>query len=140
MGASVSHYKYLGGPLSSCPHSNVMADTVKTQLNYFVAPVDGSKPYRTVYTNNPDTNYTHEPHEVEIENVRGKEDSVTLDTAGFQFLKAPSKHTAFSSDADIEAEYYPESIELLKKVTGASRVVLFDHSEINNNSMLLERP
>jgi len=105
-----------------------MANTIKTQLNYFVAPADGSKAYHSVYTDPPDKNYTHEPYEVEIENVRGKEDSVSLDTTGFQFFKAPAKHTAFSSDAEIEAEYYPESIELLKKLTGASRVVLFDHT------------
>jgi hypothetical protein len=37
-------------------------------------------------------------------------------------------HKAFTNDADIEKEYYPESIELIKRVTGASRVVLFDHS------------
>ncbi len=109
---------------------NAMADTVKTPLNYVVEPADGSKACHSVYTDPPDQNYTHESYEVEIENVRGKEDSVSLDTTGFQFFKAPAKHTAFSSDAEIEAEYYPESIELLKRLTGASRVVLFDHSEI----------
>ncbi|TFK37367.1 hypothetical protein BDQ12DRAFT_157158 [Crucibulum laeve] len=63
-----------------------------------------------------------------IENVRGKEESVTLDTAGFQFFKSPAKHTSFTDDAEIEREYYPESIELIKKLTGATRVVLFDHT------------
>ena len=64
-----------------------------------------------------------------IENVRGKEDQYTLDTAGFQFYKSPAKHTSFSNDQEIQDEYYPESIELLKKLTGASRVVIFDHSK-----------
>lgn len=112
-----------------------MANSVKTPLVYFVAPADGSKPYQYI---NADTstgqrvrNFTQEPQEIDIENVRGKEDSLTLDTAGFQYFKAPAKHTSFTSDAEIEAEYYPESIELLKKLTGASRVVLFDHSEKN---------
>ena len=111
-----------------------MANTVKAPLVYFVAPADGSKPYQYI---NADTstgqrvrNFTQEPQQIEIENVRGKEDTLTLDTAGFQYFNAPAKYTSFSSDAEIEAEYYPESIELLKKLTGASRVVLFDHSEI----------
>ena len=109
-----------------------MADVVKAKLNYFVPPADGSKPFNTVNvdpkTGEREKNYTLEKYDVEVENVRGKEDSLTLDNAGFQFLKAPAKHTSFTSDAEIEAEYYPESIDLLKRVTGASRVVLFDHS------------
>jgi len=109
-----------------------MADTVKTDLRYFVPPADGSKPYQYI---NADPklgervrNFTHEPYGVEIENVRGKEDSYSLDTAGFLFAKDEAKHKAFTSDEEIEAEYYPESIELIKKLTGASRVVLFDHT------------
>lgn len=74
-------------------------------------------------------NYTQAPYQMDIENLGGKEDSVTLDTVGFQFIKAPAKHTTFASDAEIQAEYYPESVDLLKKLTGASKVVLFDHSQ-----------
>ena len=36
---------------------------------------------------------------------------------------------AFEDDAALEKEYYPESIALIKELTGASRVVVFDHSE-----------
>ena len=109
-----------------------MTDKVQATLTYFVPPADGSRPYQYMDAD-PKTgehvrNFTREPVQVEVENVRGKEDSVTLDTAGFQFFKIPSKHTSFASDAEIQAEYYPESIELIKKLTGASRVVLFDHS------------
>ncbi|EEB92672.1 hypothetical protein MPER_08785, partial [Moniliophthora perniciosa FA553] len=39
-----------------------------------------------------------------------------------------SIHKAFNDEAEIEKEYYPESIELIKKITGASKVVLFDHT------------
>jgi len=109
-----------------------MASTVDTTLVYFVPPADGSKAYIHINmdssTGERKKNYTQEPYKVTIENLRGKEDSVTLDTAGFQFFKAPAKHTSFASDAEIEAEYYPESVELLKQLTGASRVVLFDHT------------
>ncbi len=112
-----------------------MANTVKATLTYFVPPADGSRPYQYMnadpVTGEHERNFTREPFEVEVENVRGKEDSVTLDAAGFQFFKIPAKHISFTSNAEIEAEYYPESIELIKRLTGASRVVLFDHSEIN---------
>ncbi|TFK23985.1 hypothetical protein FA15DRAFT_680897 [Coprinopsis marcescibilis] len=65
---------------------------------------------------------------VEVENLRGKEDSVDLDTAGFRFIHQPAKHTSFKSDEEIKAEYHPESIKIIKQATGASRVVTFDHT------------
>ncbi|KAG6882026.1 hypothetical protein C0992_012934, partial [Termitomyces sp. T32_za158] len=40
----------------------------------------------------------------------------------------PAKHKTFLDDAEIQREYYPESIRLLKSVTGASQVVIFDHT------------
>ncbi|KAI5114891.1 hypothetical protein M0805_005001, partial [Coniferiporia weirii] len=109
-----------------------MADTVKTDLVYSLPPADGSKPYQTV-NSDPKTgqrqrNYDLKKFETEVENIRGREDSYTLDTAGFQFARNEAKHRSFANDEEVEREYYPESIELLKKLTGASRVVLFDHT------------
>lgn len=102
-------------------------------LSYAVPPDNGVRAYQYTYVDPISGvrkhNVAREDRKVVIENVRGKEDQYTLDNAGFQFLKAPAKHTAFTNDDDIEREYYPESIELIKKVTGASRVVIFDHSE-----------
>jgi len=102
-------------------------------LTYSVQPTDGTRPYtKTIVdpeTGLRPTNVTHENKTVVIENLRGNEDSVTLDTAGFQYYKHASKHTSFTDDAEVEKEYYPESIELIKSLTGASRVVLFDHSK-----------
>lgn len=65
-----------------------------------------------------------------MENVRGKEDTVTLDTAGFQFYNCPARHQSFANDEEIRREYYRESEQLLKEVTGASKVTIFDHSEL----------
>ncbi|TFY58002.1 hypothetical protein EVJ58_g6680 [Rhodofomes roseus] len=105
--------------------------SVTADVFYFSPPEDGSKPYTDI---NADplvgkrrNNWNPELHSVEVENLRGKEDSVTLDTAGFQFGREAAAHKTFTSDAAIEAEYYPESIELVKKITGASRAVVFDH-------------
>ncbi|KAK1226891.1 hypothetical protein PQX77_010107 [Marasmius sp. AFHP31] len=106
-------------------------DTVPAKLHYFVPPADGSKPY--TYTHEPPegvprVNYTTREHVLQIENVRGKEDAVGLDKTGFYFGKHPASHTSFKNDAEIEKEYYPESIELIKQLTGATKVVLFDHT------------
>ena len=102
-------------------------------LTYSVQPTDGTRPYTKINADAETgvrlTNLTRENKSVVIENLRGNEDSVTLDTAGFQYYKHASKYTSFTDDAEVEKEYYPESIELIKSLTGASRVVLFDHSE-----------
>ncbi|TFK32511.1 hypothetical protein BDQ12DRAFT_692393 [Crucibulum laeve] len=106
--------------------------TTPANINYFIPPPDGVRAYRRINVDpekgEKEQNYDTIPKNVVIENVRGKEESVTLDTAGFQFFNSPAKHTSFTDDAEIEKEYYPESIELIKKLTGATRVVLFDHT------------
>ncbi|TFK84967.1 hypothetical protein K466DRAFT_654481 [Polyporus arcularius HHB13444] len=107
-------------------------DTVTATLHYFTPPEDGTKPY--IYINaDPSSgkrqrNWTTVPHEVQIENIRGREDTVSLDTTGFQYFRRPAKHTTFENDEVIEKEYYAESIELVKELTGASRAVVFDHT------------
>jgi len=106
--------------------------TVFAELLYFSPPPDGSRPFTSINadakTGLRTKNWVPEAHTIEIENVRGKEGNYTLNTAGFQFHTKPSKHASFVDDEAIRGEYYPESIELIKEVTGASKVVLFDHS------------
>lgn len=101
-------------------------------LLYFVPPASGERAYQHINTDSTTgerkRNFTREEKTVVIENVRGKEANYSLDTTGYQFYKHKSQFNAFTNDAAIRAEYYAESIELLKKLTGASRVELFDHS------------
>jgi len=108
------------------------------RLSYFVEPKSGERAFQHVNANpatgERERNFTRADHDVFVKNLRGEEDSVTLDNAGFQFHRHSAKHTSFSNDAEIEKEYYPETIELLKKLTGASRVVIFDHSMIISSS------
>lgn len=106
---------------------------VPTTLAYFSPPADGSTPYTHINAD-PATgvrkqNWVRELHDnVPVENIRGKEHTFSLDKTGFQYGRAAQKYTAFTDDAEIEREYYPESIELVKKLTGASKIVPFDHS------------
>jgi len=104
---------------------------VDTTLKYFTPPADGSRAWTFVNpdptTGKRDANWEHSEHVVKVENLRGRTDT-TLDNNGFQFFHHPAKHTSFANDEEIEREYYPESIELIKQLTGASRVVLFDHT------------
>ena len=115
-----------------CCFTMTISNTVTAELKYFAPPSDGSKPWVNINgdtgTGERSRNFEQVPHHLEIENIRGNEDSVSLDTTGFTYYRRPQKYTSFSDDAEIEREYYPESIELVKQLTGASRVVPFDHS------------
>ncbi|KAG1883577.1 hypothetical protein F4604DRAFT_1575657 [Suillus subluteus] len=108
------------------------SDTIGT-LNYLIAPLDGSQPYNRMYadtsaTAKPAHNWTQEPHDMQVEDVRGKEELYKLDSAGFQYGREAAKHASFLNDDEIQREYYPESIDLIKRVTGATNVVIFDHT------------
>jgi hypothetical protein len=111
-------------------------DTTST-LKYFLAPLDGSRLYSNInadsVTGERGRNWTEDPHDVRIEDVRGKEALYKLDSAGFQFGREAAKHTSFLDNDEIQNEYYPESIDLIKKVTGASSAVIFDHSTLTTN-------
>lgn len=101
---------------------------VQTILNYWDDPGDGSKPTPIIIGKGRITNERpHLPHEVVVSDVSGAEDHYTLDGNGFQYCRSPCKETEFIDDGKIETEYYPECEQLLKEVTGASRVHIFNH-------------
>ena len=117
---------------------NSASNTTTATLQYSLPPAKGERA-RYEITTSPDPvtgeyhkkNYGLLERTVIIEDLRGKEDSVSLDTTGFQYFKHASKLTAasFDDEAIIKTEYYLESVEIIKKLTGASRVEIFDHSK-----------
>jgi len=112
-------------------------NTVAARITYVLPPPDGVRPYQLVDPKSgvKEENVVLTAHDVLIENIRGKEHLYTLDNAGFQFYKRPTKHT-FSGDKEIE-EYYRESTETIKELTGASRVLLYDPREFVQTSLAL---
>ncbi|KAB5591607.1 hypothetical protein CTheo_4955 [Ceratobasidium theobromae] len=103
---------------------------VDTRINYFTAPADGSKPYQWIdEVDAPRRNWTAVEFDVQVENVRGRESDFTLDKAGFEFHNVPTQGTTnFEDDNSIRTVYYQDSIQKIKNLTGASRVVIFDHT------------
>lgn len=74
---------------------------------------------------------------VRIHDARCLEVSSTLEVNGFQLLNFPTRITDFYDERDIADNYYREAIELLKEVTGATEVFVFDHtyrSEVRANA------
>ncbi|KAI1211107.1 uncharacterized protein F4807DRAFT_50345 [Annulohypoxylon truncatum] len=111
-------------------HSKKRHD-VPTSINYYKDPGDGSLPMPIVIAENTVKNERpHIPQQVTIHDVTGEEEKYALDSHGFQFLRHESKLESledFQDEELVKSEYYPESIQLLKDITGASRIFIFDH-------------
>ena len=105
---------------------------VPTTLNYY-KPIGTEAPFQYVY-DPPEGSEKHnlgaDPHPTTVLDARGKVEQygLSLDTSGFQWVEYPSVEKDFTDDAKIEDVYYKEVEELLKKVAGAKRVFIFDHT------------
>ncbi|KAH9232155.1 hypothetical protein K456DRAFT_1773099 [Colletotrichum gloeosporioides 23] len=73
-------------------------------------------------------NRPFETHQVKIRDVSGDEEKYTLDQHGFQIHRHQSAEKHFLDDAQIKSGYYEEVEQLLKSVTGANRIFIFDHT------------
>jgi len=101
---------------------------VTTIFNYFKDNEDGSPPAPS-YVAKPETYFRPViPTKAVVHDIRGTENQYTLDTKGFQIVKHESKEKEFLDDEQIKRIYYPETEELLKKATGASKIFIFDHT------------
>jgi hypothetical protein len=76
----------------------------------------------------PRTTAVYREHAVEIRDMRPVASTFTLDREGFQLVTSPGSVKDFSDEEVIRTRYYDEAISLLKGLTGASRVVVFDHT------------
>ncbi len=74
------------------------------------------------------TNIVNEPHTVPIFDMRPIADGLSLDRQGFALVDAPTAVTDFYDEDQVRSVYYKEAEALLKQATGASRVVVFDHT------------
>jgi hypothetical protein len=107
---------------SKCKHN------VATTLNYWDDPGDGSPPTPIVIAKGRITNERpNRAHNFLVNDISGDEDKYTLDTAGFQYHRHSSCETEFVDEAAITSAYYKECEELLKGVTGANRIHIFNH-------------
>jgi hypothetical protein len=76
----------------------------------------------------PRTTAIYRERTVEIQDMRPLASAFSLEREGFQLLTAPSSVRDFDDEDAIRTRYYDEAISLLKGLTGASRVVVFDHT------------
>jgi len=111
---------------------------VKTKLNFFQDPADGSKPWNYVEKptdGSPQRNFGENVVEVTMNDIRGRESEFHLDKDAFQVVQnIPSEEKDFTDDEHIKKVYYPEVEKLLlENVPGAHKVTLFDHTVRRSN-------
>jgi len=73
-------------------------------------------------------NFRADPRPVTIANGWRRLGRASLDREGFAVAQAETALRDFNDDAAIERVYYPEAAALIRAETGATRVVIFDHT------------
>lgn len=102
---------------------------VEAELNYLIPMA--SKPVNYTYEPPPGiprSNGKYEIHRLPIHNARAIAQNLSLDREGFAFVVHNSNVDNFYDEDEIRRVYYPEAEQLLKEVTGATQVVIFDHT------------
>src|SRR5918912_106336 len=101
---------------------------VEAELNY-LGPMT-ERPRYYAYEIGPSqrqSNMTHDPHTMRIHDMRPISTDMSLDTQGFALVEQRSAVQDFWDDDEVRRVYYPEAEQIIKQVTGASRVFIFDH-------------
>lgn len=103
--------------------------TIEASVNYLLDT--GEQPF--TFTGGPGSTEirsggTPDPHTVTIHNGRLVTAGFALEKNGFRFVDHDTQMRDFFDEAEIARVYYPEMEALIKRETGAKRVVVFDHT------------
>ena len=105
------------------------SDFVEASLNYLVDT--GEKPVS--YSAEPGATPTqhkgrYKERTVTIHDGRPLLDRFSLEREGFVFIRHETKVSDFYNEDELRSIYYPEVEKLVKELSGASRVLIFDHT------------
>lgn len=105
------------------------APTVEAEINFLVPVAD--KPYS--YIGDPPEGVPavrgdYAPHRIRVENVRPIAHRLSLEVEGMAVVRSPTEVQDLWDEAQTLALGHPEVAALVRQVTGASRVVVFDHT------------
>ncbi len=104
-------------------------DSIKASLNYLVATGEKPVTYSAKPGSTPEQRVgRYEAHTVTIQDGRPMIDRFSLDREGFVFIKHETKVKDFYNEDELRSVYYPEIEQMVKDLTGASRVLIFDHT------------
>src|SRR5215471_12976308 len=88
---------------------------------------------------------TIERRKMEVRNGRLLANRLSLEDQGLVFVEHETKVTDFFDENQVKTIYYPEIEELIRRESGASRVVIFDHAlrsgdEVEREEKLIRTP
>jgi hypothetical protein len=110
-------------------HSGDEPGSVRAQITYSVDT--GEKPVNETFETGQAirrrTGATQQ-HQVRIHDARALAAELSLDRHGFVLVQHPTAVTDFFDPDQLAGIYYPEIERLVQHVSGASRVVVFDHT------------
>jgi len=86
----------------------------------------------------PQRNGNYRFFKVRVHNARPYADELSLDRQAFILTSHDTKVHDFYDEAELEAVYYAEVEALIKRETGASKVVVFDHT-VRTGNRAIER-
>ncbi|MBW4596577.1 MAG: methyltransferase [Brasilonema angustatum HA4187-MV1] len=121
----------LSSPILSKP---VLEDLpyVEAVLNYLTPMAE--KPVNYTYEPPPGVprqNGVYEAHKLPIRNARAIAQDLSLEREGFAYAAHKSAVRDFYDEDEVRRVYYPEAEKLLADVTGAKKVLVFDHNVRN---------
>ena len=103
----------------NAPMSYLKVEDRQEKPTYYLCPPPPGVPQR---------NTTQVKHTMTIQNAREHIDDISLDKQGITFTPHETAVENFYDAEEVKAVYYPEVVELVKKMTGAEKVQVFDHN------------
>ncbi len=102
---------------------------VEANLNYLIPMAE--KPVNYTYEPPPGIprySGNYQTYKLPIRNARSISQNISLNREGFALTEHHTNVRDFYDEDEIRNVYYPEVEQLLKEVTGATKVVIFDHT------------
>jgi hypothetical protein len=104
-------------------------DTIEARLSYLAGDADPLVTYVAAPGGRDERRGgASETHRVTLHNGRPLSDRFVFEREGFRFVPHRSKVDDFFDEEQVRRVYYPECESLIKAVSGATRVVVFDHT------------
>ncbi|MEH2246265.1 CmcJ/NvfI family oxidoreductase [Nostoc sp.] len=97
---------------------NYLSPTTEKPVNYIYEPPPGI----------PQRSGKYQVHKLPIYNARTISQDVSLDEQGFALAEHHSTVEDFYDQDEVRRIYYPEAEQFLKDLTGAQKVIVFDHN------------
>ena len=106
------------------------APSFEALLHYLIDTTETPESYGGVSQSEADQKRKgkYAEHSMPIYNGRAIADGLSLEREGFVLVKHDTQVKNFYDEAELRAVYYKETEELVKRISGAKRVLVFDHT------------